>query len=97
MMKKKQILIGAAAAFALTCVHAADYSQMEVDVSSLPKEKAFLRDLVLSRVRARTLPSSAAATLDVRFVLDASLSGEEARVAVSDGKAEVRGSERVEN
>ena len=91
MMKKKQILIGAAAAFALTCVHAADYSQMEVDVSSLPKEKAFLRDLVLSRVRARTLPSSAAATLDVRFALDASLSGEEARVAVSDGKAEVRG------
>ena len=91
MMKKNQVLIGVFAAFAMALAHAAEYSQMVVDVSALPKEKAFLRDLVLSRVRARTLPSSAGNTLNVRFSIDATLTGENALVSVSGGKAEVRG------
>ena len=78
---------------------AATYSQMDVDVSALPKERTFLREVVLSRVWARTPPTSlsdvalakADQTLTVRFVIDPSFSGENASVKVSNGTAEIRG------
>ena len=42
----------------LGVAQAATYSDMAVDVSALPKEKRFIRELVLSRVWARTPPSA---------------------------------------
>ena len=74
----------------LGAVQAATYSDVSVDVSALPKERHFVRDLVLSRIRARTPPSERA-TLKVRFDLDRSLSGEKAVVTVANGEAAVRG------
>ena len=75
---------------AVGAAQAATYSDMSVDVSALPKEKRFVRDLLLSRVRART-PPSPGTPLKVRFVLDGSLSGENAVVTVTNGVASVRG------
>ena len=86
----KRIMIGLAA-FAALVAEAATYSRMEVDVSSLPKERAFFREVVLSRVWNRTPPSDAVGTLTVRFVTDASLAGENAAVKVAGGVAEIRG------
>ena len=75
---------------AVGAARAATYSDLSVDVSALPKEKRFVRDLLLSRVRART-PPSPGAPLGIRFVLDGSLSGENAVVTVTNGVATVRG------
>ena len=88
-MKKLHLVLCVAA----TCLaaEATDYSKIVVDVSALPKERQFIRGVVLSRVWNRTLPSDAARTLTVTFVVDGSLSGENAAVKVADGKAEVRG------
>ena len=87
-----------AASVATTDLQAADakpsercYSRMSVDVSGLPAEKAFLRDLVLSRVAMRTPPSNAADVLTVKFAIDTSIAGENAVVSVRDGRAEIRG------
>ena len=62
-----------------------------VDVSRLPAEQAFLRDLVLDRAGLRTPPSADGRALSVVFELDPSLEGERAVVAVSNGTAHVRG------
>ena len=67
------------------------YSRMSVDVSGLPAEKAFLRDLVLSRVAVRTPPSNAADVLTVKFAIDTSIVGENAVVSVRGDCAEIRG------
>ena len=75
------------AAFVALIAEAATYSRMEVEVSSLPKERAFFREVVLSRVWNRTPPSDAAGTLTVRFVTDASFAGENAAVKVAGGVA----------
>ena len=89
-MAMKKIVVLSCLAAALASVHAAEYSDMSVDVSNLPKERQVLRNMMLSRVWARTLPSPGAA-LNVCFALDASLPGEEAVVAVTNGAAVVRG------
>ena len=77
------------ASAALSC--AADYSRIDADVSGLPAERRFLREIVLSRVWARTPPSDAGQTLSVKFQIDGSLSGDDAVVTVADGRATVRG------
>ena len=74
---------------ALSC--AADYSRIDADVSELPAERRFLRELVLSRAWTRPPPSDAAQTLSVKFQIDGSLSGDDAVVTVADGRATVRG------
>jgi len=75
----------------LGSVQAATYSAMTVDVSALPKERRFIRGLVLSRVWARTPPETNGVALNVSFVLDSALAGEAAVVKVADGQAEIRG------
>lgn len=90
MTTKKLIALYSLATVSLGAVHAATYSEISVDVSNLPKERQVLRNMMLSRVWARTLPSPGDA-LKVRFALDGSLSGEEAVVAVTNGMAIVRG------
>ncbi len=90
MNMKKIVVFSCLAMAALGATQAATYSDMSVDVSNLPKERQVLRSMMLARVWARTLPSPGA-TLKVRFALDASLPGEEAVVAVTNGMAVVRG------
>ena len=92
-MKSKILQACAAIAIAAAIPHAeaAVYSKMDIDVSSLPKERAFFRNVVLSRLWNRTPPSDAADTLTVRFVEDSSLLGEPATVKIADGVAEIRG------
>lgn len=68
-----------------------EYSLIDVDVSSLPKERQFLRGVVLSRVWNRTLPSDDSRGLKVTFAMDASIGGEDAAVKVTNGVAEIRG------
>ena len=68
-----------------------EYSWIDVDVSSLPKERQFLRGVVLSRVWNRTLPSDDSRKLKVTFAMDASIRGEDAIVKVANGVAEIRG------
>ena len=86
----KSLVAGMCIAAALSC--AAAYSRMTVDASALPETQGnALREAVLARVWARTPPSDAADCLNVRFVLDESLDGETASVAVSGGSAVVRG------
>ena len=82
----------AAVAFAAAVAQGETYSSMEVDVSTLPRERAFLRGLLLSRAWDRTPPSDAAGRLTVRFENDASIPGENAAVVVADGTATVRAS-----
>ena len=93
---RREFLAGAGAMAAMVVgmvlhVEAAEYSNMEIDISSLPKERAFIREVVLSRLWNRTPPSDAANTLAVRFVNDRSLSGENAVVKVGGGTAEIHG------
>ena len=92
-MKSKILQACAAIAIAAAIPHAeaAVYSKMDIDVASLPKERAFFRNVVLSRLWNRTPPSDAAASLTVRFVEDSSLPGETATVKVANGLAEIRG------
>ena len=94
----KHMVACLAVAFALYA-GAAEYSQIEVDASSLPKERAFLREVVLSRIWARTPPTSQTSlsavalakadqmsqTLTVRFVIDPTLPDENAKVTVANG------------
>ena len=89
-MNMKRIVI-CLAAFVVLVTEAATYSKVEVDVSTLPKERAFFREVVLSRVWNRTPPSDAEGTLTVRFREEASLVGEKAVVKVKDGVAEICG------
>ena len=86
----KTALLVASVSAALSCA-AADYSRMDADVSALPPERRFLREIVLSRAWARTPPSDAARTLLVSFQTDGSVSGDDAVVTVADGRATVRG------
>ena len=80
------VVLSAAAA-----AQGATYSRIDVDLSALPAEKSFFRNVILSRVWARTPPTDAAATLKLRLIPDGSLDGEKATVKVSGGVAEVRG------
>lgn len=85
--KLMAVLIGiASVAFA-----GSSYTRIEADVSSLPDEKAFLADLVRERVEVRT-PASEGPSFRVRFVPDAAVAGEGARVVVRNGLAEIRAS-----
>ena len=68
----KTALLVASVSAALSCA-AADYSRMDADVSALPPERRFLREMVLSRAWARTPPSDAARTLLVSFQTDGSM------------------------
>ena len=87
----KTLVISALMATAVfAAADGATYSDVSVDVSALPKERRFIREMVLSRIWART-PPSAGATLKVRFGMDASLPGEKAVVAVTNGVATVTG------
>lgn len=65
-------------------------SRVAADVSALPKEMRLVADLLATRVAERTPVSDAANTLRVRYALDAGVSGEDARVTVKDGAAEIR-------
>ena len=87
-MKK---LILCLAAVAALVAESATYSKMAVDISALPKEKAFFRAVMLTRVWNRTPPSDGAGTLTVRLVADPSLAGENAKITVKGGVAEIRG------
>ena len=55
---KLGLVVLCAAMVGLGVAQAATYSDMAVDVYALPKEKRFIRELVLSRVWARTPPSA---------------------------------------
>ncbi|MBR3220728.1 MAG: DUF11 domain-containing protein [Kiritimatiellae bacterium] len=79
------------ATIAALVVESATYSKMSVDVSALPKERAFFREVMLTRVWNRTPPSDAEGTLTVRLAIDPSFAGENAVVKVADGVAEIRG------
>ena len=61
---------------------AAEYSRIDVDVSSLPVDKSFLSEILRSRVYERTPPSDAADVFHVKLDIDRSLSGEHAVVRV---------------
>ena len=88
-MKIKVLFVSMVMA-AFTAADAATYSNISVDVSNLPKERQCMRGIILSRVWART-PPSPGATLGIRFEMDASIPGEKAVVAVTNGVATVRG------
>lgn len=75
----------------LSSTAAAGYSRVDVDVSGLPSEKAFLARLVGTRVHERTPPSPGGEVFRVSFAVDPALPGETAVVHVADGRAEVRG------
>ena len=68
-----QVLFVSMALAGCTAADAPTYSNLSVDVSNLPKERQFVRGVILSRVWART-PLSAGATLGVRFDMDAAIS-----------------------
>ena len=87
-MKKLFLCLAAVAALV---AESATYSKMSVDVSALPKERAFFREVMLTRVWNRTPPSDAEGTLTVRLVIDPSFAGENAVVKVKDGIAEIHG------
>ena len=61
------------ASISVTLSCAADYSRIIADVSELPTERQFLREMLLSRAWARTPPSNAAQTLSVKFKIDDAL------------------------
>ena len=84
-MKIKVLFVSMAIAVC-AAADAATYSNVSVDVSNLPKERQFVRGVILSRVWART-PPSAGATLGVRFEMDAAIPGEKSVVAVTNGVA----------
>ena len=71
----------------------ATFTGVELDVSALPKEKAFIGRMVRTRIweRITPVPYVTNANLKISFVLDETLGGENAVVTVKDGKAEVRG------
>ena len=69
----------------------AEYSRIEVDVSSLPADKQFIARILRSRVYDRTPPSDVAKVFRVRLKYDPSLTGEISNVTVRDGAAEVCG------
>ena len=75
----------------LSLTAVAGYSRLDVDVSKLPAENAFLSALVSSRIYERTPPSLGGGVFRVAFAIDPALSNETAVVRVGDGCAEVRG------
>ena len=66
------------------------FSRIACNVASLPPERQFVAELLSSRVEARTPPSDRAQTLDVRFVLDAAIPGENADITVKGNVATIR-------
>ena len=94
MKKTMQAMVATCAAVAAQAwgltLGAAEYSRMTADLSALPREKAFLGEIVLKRATDRTRFSDKAGTLAVAFRLDGSLKGDEAAVTVEAGRAEVR-------
>jgi len=81
----------AVAAIGTACAASAAYTRIETDVSALSGDKSFLSELIRERVEART-PASEGAAFRVRFVPDAAVVGENARVTVRNGAGEVRAS-----
>ncbi len=75
----------------LSSAAAAEYSRLDVDVSEIPAENAFLAELVSSRIYERTPPSPSGGIFRIVFAIDPTLSNETAAVRVRDGCAEVRG------
>ena len=65
------------------------WKAVEVDASALPEGKRFIGDLVLERLRERVPSLGTAGGLKIRFALDSSVAGENARVTVKDGVATV--------
>ena len=66
------------------------FSRISCDVSSLPPERQFVAGMLSSRVEARTPRSDRARTLNVRFMLDADIPGENAVLTVKEGCATIR-------
>ncbi|MBQ9739811.1 MAG: hypothetical protein IJV91_02620, partial [Kiritimatiellae bacterium] len=89
-MKKSMLLL---AAIASAGVSGATYTGVEMDVSSLPENKAFIGRMVRTRIweRITPVPYVTNANLKVSFAIDETLGGENAVVTVKGGKAEVRG------
>ncbi len=65
------------------------FSSVRCDVSSLPPEKRFVADMLVSRIEKRTPPSGQAGVLLVRFAMDGKIAGENAKVSVHGGEAAV--------
>lgn len=71
---------------------AAAYTAVHVNVSELPKDKAFVGDILADRIAAvRESCRCDGRTLEVNYALEPSLGGETAVVTVRNGKAEIRG------
>jgi putative glutamine amidotransferase len=66
------------------------YSETEVIVSSIPEPMRFVGGLFTERIRERTPEPGAYGTFRVRYVLDAAVADEEARVVVKGDTAEIR-------
>lgn len=67
-----------------------EYSRVEADTSRLGEEQAFVADLLTTRIEERT-PARPGRTLNVRFCIDTTLTGEEARIDIRRGTAVIRG------
>ena len=89
-MTNRNPLLLAALCLGLASAEGAVCSRVACDVSGLPSECRLVGELVSSRIRERTADSAAAATLTVRFELDASLGGEAYEVTVAGTSAVVR-------
>jgi len=63
---------------------------LDVDVSALPADHRLVADLVRTRVAERTCLQAAAPAYRVTFALDASVPGEQARIAAGADRAEIR-------
>ena len=66
------------------------FSRVACDVAALPPERQFVAKMLSSRVEARTPRSDRARTLNVRFMLDAEIPGENAVLTVKEGCATIR-------
>ncbi len=65
------------------------FSGVRCDTSALPSDKRFVSDLVVDRIEKRTPPSGRGGGLTVRFVLNPSIQGENAVIAVKGSAATV--------
>ena len=91
MMARSMISVVCAAVVS-TVASASVYSRIACDASALPKAQQFVAELVGDRVGQRTPSSDKATTLLMKFVLDASIPGEDSRIDVRDGVATVSAS-----
>ena len=66
------------------------WKAVEIDVSSLPDDKRFLGDIVAARIRERVPAIGLQGGLKIRFAMDGTVPGEDAKVTVRGGVAAVR-------